>query len=102
VRLAGLDVPQRAQAERIDAEYTRVADASEERGRPLRERAERGARLNVEVLRPRGHAADLVHDRREEQLDRLDRREALAHDKAAQYRVDVLRVGAVARQRNAQ
>ena len=102
VLVVGLDVPQRPQAERVDAEDARVADAREERRRPLRERAERGARLHVEVLHARRHAADLVHDRREEQLDRLDRREALAQHEAAEDRVDILRVGAVARQRDAQ
>src|SRR4051812_25262153 len=35
VRLVGLDVPQRSQAEGIDAEQARVADAREERGRSL-------------------------------------------------------------------
>ena len=73
VLVGRLDVPQRAQPERVDAEETGVADAREERCGTLRERTERGARLHVQVLQLRGHALDLVDDRREEQLDRLDR-----------------------------
>jgi hypothetical protein len=42
-----LDVPQRAQPQRIDAEETGVSDAREERGRALRERTERGARSSI-------------------------------------------------------
>ena len=101
MRVVGLDVPERTQAERVDAEQARVADTREERRRSLRERAEGGARLRVQVLEPRRHASDLVNDGREEQLDRLDRCEARAQDERAQDRVDVLRVTAITRQREA-
>ncbi len=102
VLVGRLDVPERSQPERVDAEERGVADAREERRRSLRERPEGGARLDVQVLQLCGHALDLVHDRREQQLHRFDRREPHAEDHAAQDRVDVLRVAAGARQGNAQ
>src|SRR6266850_742445 len=102
VRLSGLDVPQRAQPEGIHAEHARVTDAREERGRPLRERAHRRARLRVDVLEARRHAADLVDDRREQHLDRLDRAETKTEHETADDGVDVLRVTAVARERQTQ
>ncbi len=89
-------MPQRPEAERVDAEQARVADAREERRGTLRERTERRARLGVDVLQARRHAPQLVHDRREQELERLDRAEARAQHESADHRVDVLRVAAVA------
>ena len=96
MRVRGLDVPERPQAERVDAENARVADARQDRRRTLRERSERGTRLDIRVLLRRGHPLDLVHDRREEKLERLDRPKPEAHDKATDDRVHVLRVAALA------
>jgi len=53
VRVVRLDVPERPEAERVDAEEARVTDAREERGRTLREGTERRARLRVDILQPR-------------------------------------------------
>jgi len=98
VGLVGLDVPERAKAHRVNAEEAEVPDAREERGRPLRERAERRPGLDVGVLQVRRQAAELVHDRREEQLDRFDRVEPQARGHPAQHRINILRVAAVARE----
>ena len=69
-----LHVPQGAQAESVHAEDAGVADAHQDPGGALRERADRGASLHVRVLELGAHALDLIDDRREEQLDRLHRR----------------------------
>src|SRR5438132_2408051 len=102
VLVGRLDVPQRTQPERVHAEEAGVAHARQEGSRSLRERTERRARLDVEVLQIDRHALDLVDDRWEQQLHRLDRREAHAEDHAAQHGVDVLRVAAGAREGDAQ
>jgi hypothetical protein len=73
VRFVRLDIPQRPQAHRVHTDDAEVAEPREERRRPLGERTERGASARVGVLCLRLHPPDLVHDRREHQLDRLDR-----------------------------
>src|SRR5687767_13203432 len=102
VLLVGLDVPQRAQSHGIDAEEAEIVEAREERGRALRERPEGGARVGVRVLEAVRQPADLVHDRREHELDRLDRIEPEAVDEPAQQRVDILRIAALADDRHAE
>src|SRR5437879_2178366 len=68
VRVRGLDVPERPQAERVDAENARVADARQDTRRTLRERSERGRRREewVREVGEIGHelvtrAPELVH-----------------------------------------
>ena len=102
VLVGGLDVPQRTQAERVDAEHAGVAHAREDRGGPLRQRAERGARLDIDVLQLAAHALHLVDDRWEQELDGLDRRQPLAQDEPADDRVDVLRIAPIARKHQSQ
>ncbi len=102
VRIGRLDVPQRAQAERVHAEHAGVADPREERGGALCEGTECGTRLDVDVLQPRRHTPDLVDDRGEEELDGLERAQAQSQDERADDGVDVLRVAAVARERQTQ
>src|SRR5206468_1184456 len=63
VLVLGLDMPQGPQAEGIDAEDARVADADEDPGRSLRQRPDRGASLDVRVLQVRAHSLHLVDDR---------------------------------------
>src|SRR4029079_17337363 len=92
VCLVGLDVPQRAEAHGVDADEAEVAHPREERRRTLRVRTERRAGSRVRVLGLRIHPPDLAHDRREEQLERLDRIQAPAEHEAAQRRVDILRI----------
>ena len=96
VLVLGLHVPERPQTEGIDAEDARVADADQDPRRPLRQRPDRGAPLDVGVLKLRAHPLHLVHDRREEELERLDRTKPEAHDKPTDDRVHVLRVAALA------
>src|SRR3989442_636021 len=71
VLVLGLDVPERAKAERVDAKDAGVTDAREDRRGSLRERTERGARLHVHVLQLAAHPLHLIHDRREEGRDRF-------------------------------
>jgi len=100
VGLVGLDVPQRTEAHGVDADEAQVPHPCEERGRPLRERTECRARSRVRVLGLRIHPPDLAHDRREQQLQCLDRVEATSEHEAAQRRVDVLRIAAITRERD--
>src|SRR3989442_1524769 len=98
VLVLGLDVPERAKAERVDAKDAGVTDAREDRRGSLRERTERGARLHVHVLQLAAHPLHLIHDRREEELDRFYGGEAVPYDESADHRIHVLRIAAVARQ----
>src|SRR5439155_699303 len=82
----------RTETERVAPEDARVADAHEGAGRSLRERPNRGTALHVRVLKLGGHALHLIDDRREEELDRLDRGEAVADHERADRGVDVLRI----------
>src|SRR5207245_4004154 len=95
----GLEMPERSQPQRLAAERAGIAQPRQDRRRALRERAERGPRLHVGVLQLAVHALDLVDDRREEQLGRLDRVEAVTEHERAQDGIDVLRVAAVTRER---
>ena len=49
VGVGGLELPQRAQAERVDGEDALVAEARDQRDRALRERAEGLAQVHVEA-----------------------------------------------------
>ncbi len=90
--LVGVDVPQRTQAERIDAEEADVLEPREERGGTLGEGPEGGTALHVGVLQLLRHSPDLGHDRGEDELGRLDRIEAEEVHHLAQGGVDVLRI----------
>ncbi len=60
----GLDLPERAQAERVGGEDALVGVAGDQRHRALRERAHRLAQVHVEAVQVLGQAADLLDDRR--------------------------------------
>ena len=98
----GVDLPQRAQAERVDREHVLVAVARDQRDRPLRERAHRLPQVHVEAAQLLGELADLVHDRRHGQLHRLRQREAAPVDQRLDQAVQVLRVGGVVADRHAE
>ena len=102
VLLVGLDVPQRAEPHGIDAEEANVAEARQERRGSLRERPQGRAPVRVGILQRLGHPADLVHDRREDELHRLDRVEPEVVDEPPQQRVDILGVAPLPRQRHAE
>src|SRR5258708_225861 len=102
MRLVGLEIPERAKAHRVHADKADVPDAREEGRRSLCERTERGPGAGEGVLGLGVHAPDLADDGREDELDRLDRIEPAVEDHAAQRRVDVLRVAAAARERDAE
>ncbi len=97
-----LDMPERAEPHRVHAEQAQVVEAGEEGGRPLREWTEGRPGVRVGVLHRVGQAADLVHDRWEDELDRLDRIHAETVDEPAQQRVDVLRIAAASHDRHAE
>ena len=101
VRLVRLQLPERTQPHGVDADDAQVAEPREEGGGPLGERAERRARARERVLRLLVHSPHLVDDRREHELDRLDRIEPMTEDEPAHRRVHVLRVAPPARQRDA-
>ena len=88
----GLDLPQRPQTERVDGEHVLVAEARDQGDRPLRERAERLAQVHVEAAQVGGQALDLVDDRRQRQLQRLDQRQAVAVDQRLDDAAEVLGV----------
>ena len=102
VRVVRLDLPQRAQAERVHREHVLVPVARDQRDRALRERAHRLAQVHVEAAQVLGELADLVHDRRHGQLHRLRQRQAAPVDQRLDQAVQVLRVGGVVADRRAQ
>ena len=102
VELVGLDPPERAQAHGVHREDHLVGGSRGQRDRPLGVRAQRLAVVDVEVLELRRQAVDLAEDRRQGELDRLQQREALLEDQALEQAVEVLAVGAVARDRQAE
>ena len=102
VLVGRLDMPERTEPERVDAEDAGVADPREDRGGTLCERTHRGAGLDVHVLQVVAHALHLVDDRREQQLDRLDRGEAVPDHEAADDRIHVLRIAPIPRQHQAE
>src|SRR5262249_18740617 len=61
----GLSEPERAQAQRVTTEDRLVAFARDDRGRPLRKRAERAAEVAVERLERRVVLLALAPDGRE-------------------------------------
>ena len=97
-----LELPQRAQAERVGREDALVAVAGDQRHRALRERAHRLAQVHVEGVQLVRQRADLVDDRRHDHLHRLGEREALAADQRVDGAVQVLGVGAVGVDRHAE
>ncbi len=96
VRFVRLEMPERTQPHGVDADKAEVADPREECRWSLCERAEGRSGPGERVLSLGVHPADLAHDRREYELDRLDGVEAAAKYQAAQRRIDVLRVAATA------
>ena len=89
-----LELPQRAQAERVGGEHALVVVAGDQRHRALRERAHRLAQVHVERVQVGGQRADLVDDRRHDHLHRLGEREALDPDQVVDRPVQVLGVRA--------
>ena len=97
-----LELPQRAQAERVGGEHALVAVAGDQRHRALGERAHRLAQVHVEGLQLGGQRADLVDDRGHDHLHRLGEREALHADQVVDHPVQVLGVGAAGLDRDAE
>ena len=102
VRGGGLELPERAQAERVDREDALPAVARDQGHGPLCHRAERLAQVHVEPAQVLRHALDLVHDRRQHQLQCLDEAEPVAVDQRLHGAVEVLRVRAPRHERHAQ
>ena len=97
-----LDLPQRAQAQRVGREDALVAVAGDQRHRALRERAHRLAQVHVEGVQLVGKRADLVHDRRHDHLHRLGERQPSRRISVSIDPVQVLRVRGPRRDRDAQ
>ena len=102
VGTGGLDQPERSQAQRVHREDALVAVTSQQRHRSLRERAEGLAQVHVERAQLFGELLDLVHDRRQHQLERLHERQRAAVHERLHRAVEVLRVGAVRVDRHVQ
>jgi hypothetical protein len=100
--VAGLDLPERPQAERVGGEDAFVAVAGDQCHRPLRERPHRLAQVHVEALQLLGQAADLLDDRRHDHLHRFRQAQALAADQGVDRQVEVLRVGGAGTNRDRQ
>ena len=90
MKVGRLHVPERAQAERIGREDALVAEAREQRHGALRKRPERLAQVHVEAAQLLRHPLDLVDDRRQHQLDRLDQGQPVATDQGLDGAVQVL------------
>ena len=80
MRVAGLERPERPQAERVGREHALVPVPRDQRHRALGERAERLAQVHVEAAQLLRHALDVVDDRRQHELHRLQQRQAVAVD----------------------
>ena len=102
VGAGGLDQPERPQAQRVHREDALVAVTGQQRHRSLRERAEGLAQVHVERAQLLGQLLDLVHDRRQHQLERLHERQRAAVHERLHRAVEVLRVGAVRVDRHVQ
>ena len=97
-----LELPERAQAERIGREHALVVVAGDQRNRALSERPHRLAQVRVEGVQVGGQRADLVDDGRDDHLHRLGEREPLDPDQRVDDAVQVLRVRRAGVDRHAQ
>jgi hypothetical protein len=85
-----LELPERPQAERVDREHALVGVASDQGNRPLSHRPERLPQVHVEPAQVLGHPLDLVDDRRQQELERLDQAQPGAVDQRLDDAAQVL------------
>ena len=100
--LAGLDLPERAQAEGVGGEHALVGVAGDQRHRALRERPHRLVQVHVEGVQILGQRADLLDDRRHHHLHRLGEAEPVAADQRVDRAVEVLGVRGAGLDRHAE